>query len=274
VTEIAPCEDPMVQRRSSSYQTQLGRSLQGKKLCGCQTKHEVELRQADEAVQRCYRMLSELIKLKADMHGHFYMMDQFAKTQNGPRVTQEQKTPAATLHQALSQLEKFICDRVGKAFLKRAKKQADVNMSVQEDKKLRKSRKSRLAARNHFEGESSMTLDMSEFSKPEHSRQIESMLKDYVASMKALDELTDKLKQSQALVLDTYLANATPSFNPDTFGQHRLWMAMIHSSFLHEKIGLLNAALIPSARQSTHNSVREPMETVPNPLTHRDLNRK
>lgn len=199
ITEIAACEEPTTSipahRRSSSYQTSLGRSLGGKKKCECRSKHELELRHADEVVQRCHRMLREVIKLKTDLHGHFYLMDMLARTHNGPRVTQELDNPSATLQESLSQLDTFIRDKVGKAFLKRAKKQTEADCNAtQEDKKARKSRKSRQATRSTFEGESSITLDMSEFSKPEHSRQIESMLKDYVASMKAVDEITLKIK--------------------------------------------------------------------------------
>lgn len=140
-------------------------------------------------------MLREVIKLKTDLHGHFYLMDMLARNHNGPRVTQELDNPSATLQESLSQLDTFIRDKVGKAFLKRAKKQTEADCNAtQEDKKARKSRKSRQATRSTFEGESSITLDMSEFSKPEHSRQIESMLKDYVASMKAIDDITLKIK--------------------------------------------------------------------------------
>jgi len=68
--------------RSNSTQPTHGSTLgsfRSRKRCDCQSRHDIELRVADEAVQRCHRMLREIIKLQGDMYGKFYLAEMLNK---------------------------------------------------------------------------------------------------------------------------------------------------------------------------------------------------
>jgi hypothetical protein len=143
--------------RSNSTQPTLA-SSRARKRCTCQSKHDIELKVSDEAVQRCHRMLREIIKLNGDRHGKFYLAEMLNKVQTGPRATPEYSTPQVTLQESLSALDQYIRNKVGKAFIKRVPKP-----EVTEEKKVRRTR----AARHHFDGESSISLESRDFSTPE-----------------------------------------------------------------------------------------------------------
>lgn len=120
-TFTKPAETDQEQPRSNSAQPAVTSRSFNKKKCACQSKHDIELRVADGQVQRCLRMLKEIIKLKSGFHTSFYLMDVLKDVQDGPRVTGEYDSMQATLHESLTQLDLLIKTKVGKAFLKRNK---------------------------------------------------------------------------------------------------------------------------------------------------------
>jgi len=121
-----------------------------------------------------------------------------------------------------------------------------------EEKKIKVVRRPR-AARNHFDADSSISLDTKEFSTPEQSKKIEEMLKDYVASQEALTDLATKLWQlkSDVMLIDSSVSNQSPTFSPEPFGVGKLAKFLMQEITLAEKIKQLNTSLICGGRQST-----------------------
>lgn len=115
----------------------------------------------------------------------------------------------------------MIKTKVGKAFLKRNKEQAESEQSTQtaqEEKKVRVTRKARNTARQLFDSESSISLDLSEFNSRDQARRIEHMLKDYVQAQEAMIELAAKLTsmKNDQIFVDGNLGNQQPSFGQET----------------------------------------------------------
>ena len=204
--------------RSSSAQPAVCARSFSKQRCGCQSKYDIEMRAADGQVQRCLRMLKEILKLKSGFHTSFYLMDVLKDAQEGPRVTGEYESSQATLQEALVFLDVMIRTKVGKAFLKRSKQPAleseAANEPTTDQTKVRLTRKARNTARQLFDSESSISLDLSEFNNRDQARRTESMLKDYVAAQEAMIEMAAKLAAmaNEPVVLDGGLANHSPAF--------------------------------------------------------------
>jgi hypothetical protein len=121
------------------------------------------------------------------------------------------------LHESLTHLDLLIKTKVGKAFLKRNKQQTESEQSTepaQEEKKVRLTRKARNTARQLFDSESSISLDLSEFNSRDQARRIEYMLKDYVQAQEAMIELAAKLTSmnNDHIFMDGNLGNQSPAF--------------------------------------------------------------